>query len=1139
MPEAIINPAALEPLFGPSDIPTHHRVASKTPGGPAEKVKGRRPTPITVAQNLRRHVAEWREAQYGGASDTTIELLNHWFRDDHRITTRAGEEIPFSYYFCQREAIEALVYLREVRGIRTLSGLIANFGGADSEIAALGVSPEDDLWAKYAFKIATGAGKTKIMSLAIVWSYFHALRENDSPMARHFVVIAPGVTVFERLKEDFGDARIFDQDPLIPVAWRGDWNMSVVLQDEASGTPAGGAIYLTNIHRLYDKSRRRSREPDTYDWMGPKVSKAKALDTGEALRERITSHPKLMVLNDEAHHVWDPDSAWNEAITFLHETTRKRGGGLVAQLDFSATPKDEKGHVFRHVVCDTPLGEAVDSGIVKTPVIGHGDKLVERPHDDAAYRYENHLMLGYKRWLASKEEWDKSGKKALLFVMTESTDAADRIANRLNTDPIFSELHGKTINLHTNLKGKLKPRGKGANKYYEFIESEKEISDEDLKELRKLSRELDDNTSPYRCIVSVLMLREGWDVRNVTTVIPLRPLTAKSRILPEQTLGRGLRRMMPPGSNQAAEIVTVVEHKAFTDLYRDELSQEGLPIQEVDIEHVPRTTVTIYPDAGNKDLAALEILIPRLSRGYRIESHLDSIDFDEIRQAFQGQFQPLPLGHAEERVINYEGRHLITNEIVEQMRIKLTLLSDGMGAISFFREELERATRIRGQHAKLAPLIQRFLEELLFGEKVDLYDKRVVARLGDTAVREHIRATFVPIILKITSKTRRLKEEEPQSVCSWRPFQATSSERHPAITANATPFNLIPCDNQLEVAMCNFMDMAGDVAAFAKNAGPQALRIDYLTAEGRRAIYTPDFLVRKTDGDYLLAETKGRADKDVPLKARAATEWCRSASTKSARWAYVYVPQAVFERFSGDSVDELCQACAPSLAELLRESESPQFALDFEKPDRERLADQVAAFVDTNTFEKLPLRNRKAIEHAVQLFHMHEDKALPFAPVFQPLLGRIDDAAEALLLDRLFADVPADSAEQKDFFEPDLSGIKKRDARFYLERARTAKRLLVHRNPIMPTGLLIFCLQYAAKDTTPVAGIFTSVRTRMSDLSKTKLPELVEQSYDFRNTYIAHEKSEQLTDVEQTRQALGNWVETLTTLHAATQLAAG
>jgi type III restriction enzyme len=325
-------------------------------------------------------------------------------------------------------------------------------------------------------------------------------------MAKHFVVVAPNLTVFERLKEDFkpaeGGKDIFDKDPLIPTEWRGDWNLSVVLQDEASGAATGGVLYLTNIHRLFDTTRRK-KEAETFDWMGPAVSKSKALDTGAELRDRITSHPRLMLMNDEAHHVWDPDSAWNEAIAWLHDANRKRGGeGLVSQLDFSATPKDNAANYFKHIICDTPLGEAVDAGIVKTPIIGRAGKLVEQATDNAAWKYEMHLKLGYERWRRSKEEWEKSGKKPLLFVMCENTQAADEITARLNGDEIFKELNGRTINLHTNLKGKIKKIG-GQEV---FVESEKEISDEDLKALRKLSRELDSGTSPYFCIVSVLML---------------------------------------------------------------------------------------------------------------------------------------------------------------------------------------------------------------------------------------------------------------------------------------------------------------------------------------------------------------------------------------------------------------------------------------------------------------------------------------------------------------------------------------------------------------------------------------------------------------------------------------------------------
>jgi len=428
MSSPIVNLSAIESLYKPFEEPNFHRIRSETPGEPAKVAKGRRPSPITIANNLRSFVKQWREADYAGASDTTRELLYHWFERDHVLESPTGEKFPFQYYFCQREAIESLIYLYEVRGIRALSGIISEFGGADRATAALGVNPEDDRWARYACKLATGAGKTKVMSLAIVWSYFHALRESDSPMARHFVVIAPNLTVFERLKMDFGNGLIFDKDPLIPVAWRGDWNLSVVLQDEASGAATGGTLYLTNIHRLYDfGKRRKKKDAETYDWMGPAVSRTTALNTGKELRKRITGHDRVMVLNDEAHHLWDPGSAWNEAIAFLHsEIYEKTGGGLAMQLDFTATPKDNKGRIFQHVVCDSPLGEAVDAAIVKIPIIGKGEGLTERASSDASERFEQHLLIGYQRWLRSKEEWEKSGKKPLLFVMTEDTEAATR-----------------------------------------------------------------------------------------------------------------------------------------------------------------------------------------------------------------------------------------------------------------------------------------------------------------------------------------------------------------------------------------------------------------------------------------------------------------------------------------------------------------------------------------------------------------------------------------------------------------------------------------------------------------------------------------------------------------------------------------
>lgn len=94
-----------------------------------------------------------------------------------------------------------------------------------------------------------------------------------------------------------------------------------------------------------------------------------------------------------------------------------------------------------------------------------------------------------------------------------------------------------------------------------------EITKADLDVARRAARDVDGPDSNIRCIVSVLMLREGWDVRNVCVIVTLRSLTAKAKILPEQALGRGLRRMTPPGSGHDERVV-VIEHDAFRDLWR-------------------------------------------------------------------------------------------------------------------------------------------------------------------------------------------------------------------------------------------------------------------------------------------------------------------------------------------------------------------------------------------------------------------------------------------------------------------------------------------------------------------------------------------------------------------------------------------
>lgn len=200
---------ALRPLFLPWEAPEKHRVPNKVRGQPAEIKPGRRPSRCDLVRSLRSQVDAWRDSGYPGISETSKRLFEYWFAEDNCVKDENGNSVPFRYHWAQREAIETIVFCYELRGINNVASLLLEFGEGKLDDLAQGINPEEDRWARYCAKVATGGGKTKIMSLAIVWSYFHKLREPNSNLSQHFVLIAPNLTVYERLKDDFENSRIF------------------------------------------------------------------------------------------------------------------------------------------------------------------------------------------------------------------------------------------------------------------------------------------------------------------------------------------------------------------------------------------------------------------------------------------------------------------------------------------------------------------------------------------------------------------------------------------------------------------------------------------------------------------------------------------------------------------------------------------------------------------------------------------------------------------------------------------------------------------------------------------------------------------------------------------------------------------
>ena len=157
---------------------------------------------------IREAVKAWRANKYKGITETTKELLNFWFNTDHVLHN--GQ--IFRYHLAQREAIETLIYIFEVKKIRNRKDLLENYAFTTKDLR---LPPYDD-FARYCIKMATGSGKTKVMAMAIVWQFANAVREDDTQFAKNFLVLAPNVIVFDRLRSDFESGKIFSTDPLIP-----------------------------------------------------------------------------------------------------------------------------------------------------------------------------------------------------------------------------------------------------------------------------------------------------------------------------------------------------------------------------------------------------------------------------------------------------------------------------------------------------------------------------------------------------------------------------------------------------------------------------------------------------------------------------------------------------------------------------------------------------------------------------------------------------------------------------------------------------------------------------------------------------------------------------------------------------------
>ncbi|PKN72390.1 MAG: hypothetical protein CVU50_07395 [Candidatus Cloacimonetes bacterium HGW-Cloacimonetes-3] len=282
---------------------------------------------------IRESIRVWKNNSYPGITETTRTLLNYWFYTDHKLT--GGKR--FQYHKAQQEAMETLIYIYEVEKIRSRTELYEKYAYQTSSLRI----PSYDEFARYAIKMATGSGKTKVMAMAIVWQFANAMHDPEN-YAQNFLILAPNVIVFERLKTDFESGKMYQIDPLIPKHLKWLWEMDYYMRGDPERSSSSGALYLTNIQQFYERpSKARDDETDIMTEMlgdKPPTNKTDISDFDERIAKR---EGLLMVLNDEAHHTHEEDSEWNKFIRRLHKDKT-----VNMQLDFSATPRYSKGSLF-------------------------------------------------------------------------------------------------------------------------------------------------------------------------------------------------------------------------------------------------------------------------------------------------------------------------------------------------------------------------------------------------------------------------------------------------------------------------------------------------------------------------------------------------------------------------------------------------------------------------------------------------------------------------------------------------------------------------------------------------------------------------------------------------------------------------
>ena len=936
--------------------------------------------------------AAWKSGEMlEKVTPTTASLLNYWFGEGF------CNERARNFHEGQRQAILNIIYLHEVMGencvMDAYQGIIPELMDR-ADLAQL-AKPKYQM-PKYAVKMATGTGKTWVMHALIIWQMLNARHEDveSGRFTQKFLVVAPGLIVYDRLldafcgrkkrDEEYRDPQTNDyymnQEVFIPERYRDEVfsfiQNNVVTKEDGIGrkTTGEGLIALTNWHLFENQMEEKKQDEDVddsstvtpaeiiSDLLPIRPGKSAGNDLGMLDRralggtelEYLAGLKDLMVINDEAHHIHEikrngetEEVEWQRGLNAISATK----GTRFIQVDFSATPFDTKGTgekqvklFFPHIIVDFDLPMAMKQGLVKLLLLDRRQELTDLENlDYNAERDEQgkvvglsegqRMMLraGLTKLNKLEEEFLKNdaSKNPKMLIVCQDTTVSPFVEEFLKSEGLEEE---DIVTIDSNKQG--------------------EVKDEEWQEIKKKLFDIDRYKSP-KVVISVLMLREGFDVNNICVLVPLR--SSQAPILLEQLVGRGLRLMwresdyidikredclrvlknhQPPRTY--IDTLSIVEHPAFIKFY-DDLQDQGLvAVDEGDVGTGGATgdilTVGLREDYGKYDFQWPVILHDSIDEFEDAE-----IDLDDLEPF---TMYPLPLLR---KFLAKEGETFVSQESLTKTtfgKYKVTANLFNASGYNEYLQKLLRVVTLRFENcrrqgfptiqingAQTVQVMDWYIREKLFSAPFNPFQgndwKILLAK--DGIVTKHIVEQFAVAIYKMQNRLTTINAEVSHTdFSSLRAIKMRESYSMEVQKCIYPRLGYPSHGGGLEKAFIEFLDRDAEVERFLKinENGHSFAIIFYVRKDGLMATYHPDFIVATADKVYLI-ETKGDDkvdDVNVRQKQTATIEWIKIINAlepedrMNRTWEYVLVGESVFYSLSGSgaTITDICNMCKVS-----------------------------------------------------------------------------------------------------------------------------------------------------------------------------------------------------------------------------------